>query len=66
MQILAYVREMETKDVPNSADTTVLHQAKSLTKESEENARNKEIEYNKRAIDQYQEELRRQPNQRAS
>lgn len=53
MQILAYVREMETKDVPTSADTTILHTAKSLTKESEDNARNKELEYNKRAIDQY-------------
>jgi len=47
VQILAYVREMETREVPESADATIIVKPTvRLAKDSEENAQKKEQQYN--------------------
>lgn len=62
IQILSYVREMDTKETPESADsTTIVPTQMRLTTEHEQNARVKEEEYHNIAINDFKEMLRRQP-----
>ena len=59
IQILSYVREMDTKETPESADsTTILPTQVRLTAEHDNNAKVKEEEYHNLAINEFKEMLR--------